>query len=252
MYTRTVIGRQRRVTNYARNVHAQTYRRPSVFVLLVPHRGRGACLVSDTPGVGREPLSSSNLPALTSPPLVLPLSASAPSLRPVFFQLCSPPVQRCSFPPRSPPPPLFNSGSATAPCSRSLESARAQLKRVFESVRIQIGITMGECASACVVGMHRCVYRGTGGLQGGKHGKHGIGGTAKVRTHGRATPTGEEEEDEERARDFYRELALARTRSRRMSPRYIYGGTGDTALHAPHRATPYNDRRNRHISNTVG
>lgn len=57
----TVVGRQR-VTGYSRNAGAQTSRIKRVFVLLVPHRGRGACLVSDTPGVGREPLSSSTFP----------------------------------------------------------------------------------------------------------------------------------------------------------------------------------------------
>lgn len=60
--TRTVVGRQPRVTSYARNADAQTSLCEHVFVLLVPHRGRGACLVSDTPGVGREPLSSYTLP----------------------------------------------------------------------------------------------------------------------------------------------------------------------------------------------
>lgn len=65
--TRTVVGRQPRVTSYARNADAQTSLCEHVSVLLVPHRGRGACLVSDTPGVGREPLSSYTVPLQPRP-----------------------------------------------------------------------------------------------------------------------------------------------------------------------------------------
>ena len=58
--TRTVVGRQR--VTHAMRAHRRRGLQACIRAPSVPHRGRGACLVSDTPGVGREPLSSSTFP----------------------------------------------------------------------------------------------------------------------------------------------------------------------------------------------
>ena len=87
--------------------------------------------------------------------------------------------------------------------------------------------------------MHRCVYQAQGDYRVG--GRRGIGGTAKVRTLGRATPTGEEAEDEEGARF----LPRARSCSNTVAP-YV------ASLYTVERVTPHSTRRSEPRHTTTG
>lgn len=176
--TRTVVGRQPRVTSYARNADAQTSLCEHVSVLLVPHRGRGACLVSDTPGVGREPLSSYTLPLQPHPSYPHSICPFYPS----FFNF---PLSCSLFP-------------LPVPSISTLLQPAARLRVRSLDARITMR------SKACIAypdwynngRMYECVCMW---LHMGPQGR-GIRGMAKVRTHGRTTPIGEEGEDENGAR----------------------------------------------------
>lgn len=217
-----VAGRQ---SEELRVTHAtRTHRRgpdARVSVLLVPHRGRGACLVSDTPGVGREPLSSSTHPA-PSPSLLLS-TFSLPRLFPTFHS----PIPF----PRS----LHPSSSTSARVRARFLSARSRLCVRKRASRIRIAATMDECASERVRASTR---------------------TAKVRTHGRATPVEEGAGRRRRRRsDFYRELSRSCSNTVAPCVASLYTVERVTPLRAiPRRTAPYRamPRRTRHISSTVG